>query len=490
MSAEDIVANMSEEQMIDFTNMFSVRLVDEYTKQTPTPAQHLALALSDKELFWGGAAGGGKSSYLLQAALQYVDIPGYSALILRRTFTDLVAPGAILDRTKDLLSGTNVVMRDEGRKWFFPSGAKLEFGYAQRESDKYKFAGGEYQYIAFDEATHFEGGIYQFMFSRLRRPQLMCITCQQKVLRKISSIGETYYTHEDQRLSDCPRALPDPMVIQRFGQAPQDGMSIFDVPLRMRAASNPGGVGHEFFKARFINEETRGNRVFIPASMEDNAHLDRAGYQASLDELSPVERARLLHGDWDVAIEGNLFDRGKFEVAAPGITVHDCKEVVRAWDLAASEKETSDYTVGALVGITHDNKWVILDIIRERLNPHKVEALVARTASQDGDKVRIIMEQEPGSSGKNNISNYTRNILPGYRFKGVRSTGSKEVRAEPFAAQVEAGNVYMNYAGWNLAMLEEFQNFPNGAHDDQVDAIVSGFSEIAIPSKRKVRILA
>lgn len=431
------------------------------------------------------------------------DVPGYSALLLRRTWNDLIQPEGLVDRMDKILSGTDVKKRDEGRKWVFPSGAMVSFGYAQRDDNKHKFAGGEYQFIGFDEATHFEPTIYTFLQSRLRRPQLFCLVCKFPLKRYYDKHGNVQYSHlddksRDYREEECSHPIPDPQVLQRFHPAAQDGMTIFDVPLRMRAASNPGSLSHQFFKERFVSEEPkhkaerlREGRVFIPAALDDNPYVDRENYRKQLEKMNPVDRARLLNGDWDVMMSGGLFERGQFnqsEGYRQDYTVEDCKSVIRAWDLAASENEKADYTVGALCGITKDNRWVVLDLKRFRKRPHDVEQMILKTAQEDGQKVPIIMEQEPGSSGKNNISNYARNILPGYRFRGIRSTGSKEVRAEPLAAQVAVGNVYLNSGSWVGDFLDEAQSFPDSLHDDQIDAVCLGFSQLALQSR--IRILA
>src|SRR4051812_7334087 len=91
----------------------------------PHPPQEAFLSLDCREAMYGGAAGGGKSDALLMAALQYVDVPGYSALILRRTFPDLALPGAIMDRSKEWLHGTDAHWNENERRWTFPSGATL-----------------------------------------------------------------------------------------------------------------------------------------------------------------------------------------------------------------------------------------------------------------------------------------------------------------------------------------------------------------------------
>lgn len=493
-----LVDSLSEEQMQDLIESFTPRIVEPYFRQTPTPVQQLALSLPAKELFFGGSGGGGKSSWLLMAALQYIDVPGYSALILRRTWPDLNAPQAILDRFKEWMAPFvgngegDVKMRDQGRLWIFPSGAKISFGYLQREDQKYKFAGGEYQFIAWDELTHFEENSYSFLFSRLRKPSLPCLSCQKPLEQRRSTIGKIYYQHVKGQ-NGCAYPLPDPQKLNMYEPAP-DGTTVFDVPLRMFSASNPGGLGHSWVKRRLVEGNVKEDQeppVFIPASLQDNPYLNAEEYVNSLQNLSTVEKARMLAGDWDVMPDGGMFDRGNFNVLKGADAVHpdDCKQLVRSWDLAASENNDSDWTVGALCGITPDGRWVILDLKRVRYLPHKVEALVKKTAREDGNHVRIIMEQEPGSSGKGIISHYARKVLPGYMFKGQRPTGSKETRAEIVASQSGVGNLYMNESvTWNTDLLDEFASFPHSAHDDIVDAVSGGFNFLHGGSR--VRILA
>ena len=162
-----------------------------YVSQQPTEPQRAFLVAAAREVLYGGAAGGGKSSALLMAALQYVDVPGYSAIIFRRTYADLSKPGALMDRSRDWLTSSDAVWNEQKHAWRFPSGATLTFGHLETEKDKYDYQGAEFQFIGFDELTQFKETQYRYLFSRLRR-----------------LTGAT-------------------------------------VPLRVRAASNPGGEGHE-----------------------------------------------------------------------------------------------------------------------------------------------------------------------------------------------------------------------------------------------------
>ena len=202
-----------------------------------------------------------------------------------------------------------------------------------------------------------------------------------------------------------------------------------EFPLRMRASSNPGGIGHEWVKKRFITKKTE-NRLFIPAGLKDNPSLDADDYRENLKNLDPVTRKQLEDGDWDVVGSGNFFMRSKFRftdrIALGG-------RVVRYWDMAGSDKKKADFTVGVKM-LMHGGQFYILDVIRVQKKPADVEALIKETAQKDGRHVQIYMEQEPGSAGLAVISHYSRNVLPGYAFEGIRSTGNKVDRAKPFSA--------------------------------------------------------
>jgi predicted phage terminase large subunit-like protein len=262
------------------------------------------------------------------------------------------------------------------------------------------------------------------------------------------------------------------------------------VPLRTRAATNPGGPGNNWVYERFILNKGL-ERKFMPSRISDNPSLDAEAYIKGLNELDSIERARLLDGNWDIREEGGLFKEEWFNITG---NLPEGMKVVRYWDLAATIKKKNndpDWTVGALVGMK-DGRFFILDIKRLRGTPYDVEQAVRRCAEMDGIGTIVRMEQEPGSSGVNVIDHYAREVLPGFNFKGVRASGSKQERASVFSAACEAGNVSLIRANWNSILIDECTVFPYGAHDDQVDA-VSGAIQALVgetgPKKTKVRII-
>lgn len=227
-----------------------------YCPNLPTISgpQSVFLLLPNREAFYGGAAGGGKSDALLMAALQYVDVPGYAALLLRRTYAELEKADGLIPRADAWLSNTDARRLDGGKKWVFPSGARLEFGHVKDEADKHNYQSAAYQFVAFDEATSFSESVFDYIgFSRSRRSM--------------------------------------------FGPLSR-------VPIRVRAASNPGNVGHLWVKKRFVDEGSRKRgAAFIPARVSDNPGLDVAEYRLTMADLPEALRAQLLDGNWG-AFEG------------------------------------------------------------------------------------------------------------------------------------------------------------------------------------------
>lgn len=145
---------------------------------------------------------------------------------------------------------------------------------------------------------------------------------------------------------------------------------------------------------------------------------------------------------------------------------------VRWWDLAASvnKRQDPDYTAGALVSI-RSGIYYIEDIVRLRGTPYQVEQAVLATATRDPEGTLIYMEQEGGAGGLNTIDHYAREVLVGWPFRGMRSTGSKEKFVETLSAAMQAGNVKMVKGTWNAPFVEECTTFPNGRHDDMIDAV-------------------
>lgn len=481
---------LSDDQKEQINNLIMPRMVDEYFVEAPFMIQQLALCLNSRELLFGGAVGGGKSSFALMCALQYVDVPGYSALILRRTWNELNTNDGILTRFSEWMADKNVKKKDGGRTWVFPSGARIQFGYINTVARKTIYQGSAYQTIIFDEAALFEREIYEYLLSRCRGPILKCVICRVELQRYVLDGNKVVFRHvkpkPGQKICDVP--TPNPLQLNQYGPAP-DGLTIFDIPYRIRSTANPGGPGHQFLKERFIDPSTKiKDGVFIPSTLYDNPYMNVEEYLKNLGEMGPIDRARMINGDWEVRETGNLFNRGDLQFVDKAPDPADVRTKVRFWDMAASDGDRSDYTVGALCSITHDGRWFVEDIKRIQALPQDVEKVVRQTAVRDGIDVRIWAEQEPGSSGKALISHYKRTVLAGYRFDGVRSTGSKTARAGAVVSQASGHNLFIVNASWKQDLIDEMVLFDKGPHDDQVDAISGAFLSMT-GAKKPVRLI-
>jgi predicted phage terminase large subunit-like protein len=439
----------------------TIQVSKPYLPHVPSPKQSLFLGLTCEEALFGGAAGGGKSDALLMSALQYVDVPGYSAIIFRRTKTDLNLPDSILARAHTWWAGTAAKWDPDLYGYRFPTrpgqpDATIAFAFLQHEQDKFRYKSAAFQFCAFDELTAFTQTQYTYLFSRLRRLK-----------------GST-------------------------------------VPIRMRGATNPGDVGHEWVKRRFIEhgKEVSPDLLVSPPSAEvaavaqelgrspegayfvrslgrDNPGLDFDQYRLQLARLDPISRRQLEEGDWDAVGGGEFFKPGWFRFldSAPAGT-----RWVRYWDLAATEPHEGnpdpDWTAGVLVGIHRDKdsgaRIIIKDCVHMRGTPGDVQRAIKTAATLDGRAVPVWIEEEPGSAGKNNTAAY-RQLLMGWPVYGHRKTGPKETFWRPLSAQAEAGNVYLIEGPWNESFVSELCALPHGKKD-QADAASGGFDRLIEPS--------
>ena len=227
----------------------------------PFEKQRRFLELDCTVALYGGASGSAKSDALLMAALQYVDVPGYSAILFRRTFADLALPDAIMARAQEWLAGSAAKWHDRDKFFTFPSGARLSFGYLDGNRDHLRYQSAAFQFVGLDEISQFEERQVKYMFSRLRRPR------------------------------DATKDLSR-------------------VPLRLRGATNPGDIGHDWLVARYRIPEEPGDEIiwskdprgrpiaFVPARLEDNPYIDRDAYEEMLEKLDPITYAQLREGKW------------------------------------------------------------------------------------------------------------------------------------------------------------------------------------------------
>lgn len=213
------------------------------------------------EVLFGGAAGGGKSyAQLIDALLYALKYPKSHQLILRRTFPEL--EHSLIMASLELYPKSVCKYSSTVRKWTFINGSVIEFGYCAARTDVLRYQGAEYDVVRFDELTHFTEEQYTYLISRVR--------------------------------------------------------GVNDYPKCIKSSTNPGGIGHNWVKRRFIDnieankvhtdEESGVRRIFIPSFVRDNVFLMESDpdYLTRLNALPENERKALLYGEWDI-FDGQVF---------------------------------------------------------------------------------------------------------------------------------------------------------------------------------------
>jgi len=200
---------------------------------------------------------------------------------------------------------------------------------------------------------------------------------------------------------------------------------------------------------------------------------------AAIKALPLLERERLLGGNWKIRPAAGLYFKREWCAVVDQVPAD--LEVVRYWDLAATEKtelNDPDWTVGVKLGRDDKRGYWLLDVVRARANPGDVERLLLEIAARDGKRVRIGFGQDPGQAGKSQALHLVR-ALSGYTVTPAPESGDKLTRFGPFSSQSRAGNVKILRGPWNEDLFRVLEGFPDLAHDDEADAC-SGASKCSI----------
>ena len=439
---------------------------DTLTKQIRPQAgpQEMFLSTEADVAVYGGAAGGGKTFALLLEAIRHVHVKRFAAVIFRRTCPEITEPGGLLDESEEIFPALGGVLKRGDMSWEFPARSKVKFAHMQYDKDRISWQGSQIPMIGFDELTHFTRAQFWYMFSRNRT------TCGVRPY-----IRATTNPEPDHWVRDLIRWWIDE----------DTGLAI---PSRQGVVRFMARDGDDIAWAATAEElERRGlmprSFTFISAKLSDNPALTDADpqYEANLRTLPRFDRERLLNGNWNARPSaGDYFQKTWFKVideAPAPLNEHGDAlfRDVRYWDRAATEPSNSnpdpDWTVGLKLREV-GGRFVVMDVVRFRGRPAKVEAAIKNTASQDQEtNTTQVLEGDPGSAGVAEID-YLIKALRGFDVRTVKATKSKQIRARPASAQAEAENIDVVRAPWNDVFFRELEVFPTpGAHDDQVDTL-------------------
>ena len=357
----------------------------------PAPKQSMLLSAVDLEVLYGGAAGAGKSDCLLVDALglqqNAIENRNYQAIIFRRTFPDL---RDLIDRSQDLYPAFGGKYDKTSHIWTFPSGARVEFGHMQYDSDRFKYRGRAFQYIGWDELTLFPTDVpYRYMLSRLRSKD-PAITCYVRATTNPDGPGFRW--------------------VKEYWRIPTEGTST-----RFKVAVKDPETG----------EEHEHGRRFISARLSDNPHLADSGYRQTLLLLSAEEQRALLMGRWETPnIKGAYYaeqmEKARLDGRVLKIPVLAGVPVNTFWDLGWND--TTAIWFHQRVGMEHrfidyiDCSGKDLGFFAQELQgrpytyaqhylPHDAEN---KTLASGGKSVRMLLQE----------------LLPGHRFTVVPRTES------------------------------------------------------------------
>jgi len=189
-----------------------------------------------------------------------------------------------------------------------------------------------------------------------------------------------------------------------------------------------------------------------------------------------------LYQQSPIVVGGGIFPIDAIKITRQHPELKDIKKSVRYWDKAGTTDDGA-FTAGVLMHELFSGGWIITDVVRGQWGAFKREKVILATAERDAERygkmnIHIHTEQEPGSGGKESAERTTA-MLRGYLAYSNRVTGSKEVRADPYAAQWQGGNITLLFSErWNDSFLDEHEAFPNSNYKDQVDAAAGAFAQI------------
>lgn len=431
--------------------------------------QEQFLSSSADIVFYGGAAGGGKTWALLLEPLRHIKtVDGFGGIIFRRESVQITNEGGLWDESETLYPLLGAQPRQHSSEWKFPPyGNRVSFRHMQYDKDRQKYQGAQIPYMAWDELTHFSRKQFLYMLSRSRSTCGVSpyVRAGYNPVPPGDPIGGWIHEFVEWYLDDNLE-YPDPTktgVIRYFvviNDTVEWGDSREEIESRY-----PGSFPLSF--------------TFIPAYVTDNKILLDAdpSYIAKLSALGTADQERLLKANHKIEDQiGGMFKREYFSIVD---AVPDGAQYVRYWDKAGT-KDDGDSTAGLLMA-KHGNDIYIVDYIDGQWEAPEREQIIRQTAATDRATYGFITtghEQEPGSGGKESAQHTARVTLSGYSSFADKVTGDKVARAEPMASHGRDSGIKMVQSEWNRRLIDMFCRFPAKPRDG-VDAGSGSFNYLA-----------
>lgn len=402
----------------------------------------------------GGGGYGGKTFLGTMLAGQYLRVPSYSCLVTRLNYSELTGQDSIWENAlewfcdEDRLGNLACIAHEGKLRITSPYGAKIWFKAFDREVKKQKVKSEGYDRIINDEASELHPNVLKFLYRSLR--------------------------------SD----------VDSF------------IPLAMVNFSNPGGPATDYITKRYVDGPYR----YYWMDWRHNPFIDREVYNKTLDNLSYADQQYQKHGNWHYRLKaGDIFDAEMIDNATINSDSYtyirenfNLKEMIRCWDIASTEKKTSDYTASSLFEVYEGDLKIVTQQISTRKKPGPLQRWMKMVMARDGEEVEQRIEHQPAAAG-DHLDYYFEADFQDYNCSFVPVRKNKVLRAGKLVPGIRNGayfrkhltlpdsedGILLFYEDQENPYLSIFKgqavNFPNfkrlsdedeeSEHDDRLDSV-------------------
>lgn len=438
------VRTIEQNPFIPTNNLLKTKLYDR---------QIYAICSEDKRKLLGGSAYSGKSRYGATSALQWFEVPNYRCLIIRRTFDDVIATGGIVDYVDKWTSNFDFITHNQSKRVFHNelNDAKIYYNYMLYEEDRKKFKSRGYNKIIVDEASELLMNNLKYLNRSLRK------------------------TEAD-----------------------------IKIPLSLEYISNPdASSGIEFLKKQFVSKNATW--PYFEMNFWNNPFVDHEEYQESLNGLSKPDYEFQM-GNWDYVLKsGDIFSNDMIIAATINQEIYKwirerygLKRVIRTWDIASTEKKTSDYSATSLFHIFSNGIKIVTKQESFKLRPGKLQEQMKLIMAMDGLEVEQRIEHQPAAAG-DHLDYYFEDDFRGYNCTFIPVSKNKVLRAGKLVPELKNGAYFIennelndNKNGtllfledsaqpWLNIFTKQAVGFPNfdvkisdeeeSLHDDRIDTV-------------------